>query len=70
MWEFYLAGSEVMFRTGFMNNFQIQMVKDQMAVPLTRDYIGEEEERLRSIDSARRHLSTVPRHSGTAGSGG
>ncbi len=70
MWEFYLAGSEVMFRTGFMNNFQIQMVKDQMAVPLTRDYIGEEEERLRRIDSARRHLSSVPRHSGTAGRGG
>jgi len=67
MWEFYLAGSEVMFRTGFMNNFQIQMVRDQMAVPLTRDYIGEEEERLRRIDSARSHLTTVPRRSGTRG---
>ncbi len=60
MWEFYLAGSEVMFRTGLMNNFQIQMVKDQQAVPLTRDYIHQEEERLRAIDSRLTHLSSIP----------
>ncbi len=60
MWEFYLAASEVMFRTGLMNNFQIQMVRDQQAVPMTRDYMFEEEERLRRIDSGRRHLVSVP----------
>ncbi len=60
MWEFYLAGSEVMFRQGWMNNFQIQMVRDQTALPLTRDYMHREEERLRAIDGKLRHLSSVP----------
>ena len=43
MWEFYLAGSEIAFR--YMNCvvFQIQMAKQQTAVPLTRDYIAETE---------------------------
>ncbi len=59
MWEFYLAGSEAMFRSGLMNNFQIQMVKDQAAVPLTRDYMFEEERRLKEVDS-RRHIRAVP----------
>ena len=58
MWEFYLAASEAMFRSGLMNNFQIQMVKDQEAVPLTRDYMFEEERRLKKID-ARRHIRPV-----------
>jgi cyclopropane-fatty-acyl-phospholipid synthase len=60
MWEFYLAASEAMFRTGLMNNFQIQMVRDQSALPMTRNYMWEEEERLRRIDSQRRHLASVP----------
>jgi len=59
MWEFYLAASEAMFRSGLMNNFQIQMVKDQAALPLTRDYMFEEERRLKGIDS-RRHIRAVP----------
>ncbi len=66
MWEFYLTASEVMFRLGWMNNFQIQMAKDQQAVPLTRDYIAGEEERLRAIDGAHRHLSSVPGRRGRA----
>jgi cyclopropane-fatty-acyl-phospholipid synthase len=39
MWEFYLAGCEVAFR--YMNQmvFQMQITRDQHAVPLTRDYI-------------------------------
>lgn len=40
MWEFYLAGSEAAFRSGHMNVFQIQLVRDQAAVPLTRDYVA------------------------------
>ncbi len=59
MWEFYLAASEAMFRSGLMNNFQIQMVKDQAALPLIRDYMFEEERRLKTIDS-RRHIRAVP----------
>lgn len=47
MWTFYLAGAAAAFRTGGMVNYQIQLAKSRTAVPLTRDYIGEEERRLR-----------------------
>jgi cyclopropane-fatty-acyl-phospholipid synthase len=50
MWEFYLAGSECAFRFGGMNNFQIQFGKNQHVLPLTRDYIHSEEDRLRKIE--------------------
>lgn len=59
MWEFYLAGSECSFRFDFLNNFQIQMVRDRNVLPLTRNYISREEERLRRIDSKRRQLASV-----------
>jgi cyclopropane-fatty-acyl-phospholipid synthase len=59
MWEFYLAGSECAFRYGGMNNFQIQMVRDQQALPITRDYIHDEEDRLRKIEQATPHLKSV-----------
>jgi len=49
-----------MFRAGLMNNFQLQLVKDQQAVPLTRDYIHEQEERLRRKDQKYRHLTPLP----------
>ena len=39
MWEFYLAGSEVAFRNEYQIVLQIQITKNQEAVPLTRDYI-------------------------------
>lgn len=48
MWEFYLAASEMTFRKQGMMNFQIQLTKRQGVVPITRDYIGREEGRLRS----------------------
>ncbi len=51
MWEFYLAASEAVFRFGGMNNFQIQFALNQNALPLTRDYIFEEENRLRALES-------------------
>jgi len=47
MWEFYLAGSESSFRVDGNYVFQIQLAKRQDVVPLTRDYIGEREARLR-----------------------
>jgi cyclopropane-fatty-acyl-phospholipid synthase len=50
MWEFYLAGSECAFRYGGMNNFQIQFGKNQNVLPMTRDYIFAEEDRLRKIE--------------------
>jgi len=46
MWEFYLAGSEASFRSQELMVFQVQLAHDQQAVPLTRDYIAEEEKRL------------------------
>ncbi|MBI0019570.1 class I SAM-dependent methyltransferase [Bartonella sp. W8097] len=51
MWEFYLAASESAFRWQGMMVFQIQLAHKQDAVPLTRDYIGEEEARLKKIDT-------------------
>ena len=60
MWEFYLASSEATFRCGGLNNFQIQFTKSQAALPLTRNYMMEEEERLREIDCRRPRFKTVP----------
>lgn len=51
MWEFYLAGCEMAFRTGSLMVFQIQFAKDRAAVPLTRDYITEKEHEIaRSLE--------------------
>ena len=52
MWEFYLAGGIVMFETGGGCNFQIQYIRDRHAVPITRDYMMEAEQRYRKIDAA------------------
>ncbi len=49
MFEFYLAGSELAFRRESHNVFQIQLTRDQTAVPLTRDYMFDRE---RSISFA------------------
>jgi cyclopropane-fatty-acyl-phospholipid synthase len=43
MFEFYLAGAELSFRRENMIIFQIQLAHSQTAVPLTRDYITENE---------------------------
>ena len=52
MWEFYLAGGIVMFESGAACNYQIQYIRDRHAVPVTRDYLAEAEERYRKIDAA------------------
>ena len=54
MWEFYLAAAEIGFRYENLMVFQLQLTKDQKAVPLTRDYIGEAERQLRLRDVNRR----------------
>jgi cyclopropane-fatty-acyl-phospholipid synthase len=56
MWEFYLAASEMAFRKQNMMNFQVQLTRRQGVVPITRDYIGEEEARLRSRERGNRPL--------------
>jgi cyclopropane-fatty-acyl-phospholipid synthase len=43
-----------------MNNFQIQFVKNQHALPLTRNYMIAEEDRLREIDSRLPRFKSVP----------
>ena len=39
MFEFYLSGSEMSFRAGKHVVFQLQLTRDQAAVPTTRDYM-------------------------------
>lgn len=46
MWLFYLAGAATAFEHGPLVNFQLQLVRDRDAVPITRDYIQHEEQRL------------------------
>jgi cyclopropane-fatty-acyl-phospholipid synthase len=46
MWEFYLSASEAAFRWQDMMVFQIQITKQNDAVPITRDYIGKCEKAL------------------------
>jgi cyclopropane-fatty-acyl-phospholipid synthase len=50
MWQFYLAGSEAAFRYGGMVNWQLQYVKRRDAIPMTRDYMYEESQRLRDSE--------------------
>jgi cyclopropane-fatty-acyl-phospholipid synthase len=60
MWEFYLAGAETAFRYSGLNNFQIQFARNQHVLPMTRNYMIGEEERLRAIDSNSPRLKSVP----------
>ena len=45
MWVFYLAGSETSFRNEGMVVFQMQIVKKIDALPMTRDYMVDDERR-------------------------
>lgn len=47
MWTFYLAGASQAFRFGGLCNYQLQLSRSRIGVPITRDYIIEEERRLR-----------------------
>jgi len=49
MWEFYLAGGVVAFESGSMCNYQLQYVRDRYALPITRDYMAEAEDRYRKL---------------------
>jgi cyclopropane-fatty-acyl-phospholipid synthase len=60
MWEFYLAASECAFRYAGMNNVQIQLCRHQHALPILRDYMQREENRLRARDAGRPRLKSVP----------
>jgi cyclopropane-fatty-acyl-phospholipid synthase len=45
MFEFYLSASELAFRLSDHMNFQIQLTREKMALPLARDYMFEQERR-------------------------
>jgi cyclopropane-fatty-acyl-phospholipid synthase len=60
MWEFYLTSSEASFRYGGLNNFQIQFARHQYVLPITRNYMMEEEERLKAIDSQLPRFKSIP----------
>ncbi len=51
MWEVYLAGGIVMFESGAGCNYQVQYIRDRRALPITRDYMAEAEERYRRADT-------------------
>ncbi|WP_340159772.1 cyclopropane-fatty-acyl-phospholipid synthase family protein [uncultured Hoeflea sp.] len=50
MWELYLSIAECVFLQGSSNVFQLQIGRERDAVPITRDYIGEEETRIAGLE--------------------
>ena len=54
MWQFYLAGAEAAFRHGGLVNWQVQYLRKRDAVPMTRDYMIDEERRLGELAEAPR----------------
>jgi cyclopropane-fatty-acyl-phospholipid synthase len=46
MWEFYLGAAEMSFRARQLMVFQIQLIHQRDAIPLTRDYMTQAETRL------------------------
>lgn len=50
MWEFYLQSCEAGFRWSGLTVFQLQLSREIDAVPITRDYMVREEDRLRELD--------------------
>lgn len=57
MWEFYLAGSETSFRNEGMVVFQFQLAKEMATLPLTRDYMIDDERQLNALPQERRLLA-------------
>ena len=49
MWEFYLSGAIVFFENGSGCNYQLQYIRERGALPITRDYMIDEERRLRAL---------------------
>lgn len=46
LWTFYLSGAATTFEHGGMCNYQIQYVRNRHALPLTRDYLADNERAL------------------------
>ena len=52
LWEFYLAGATMLFETGSGCNYQVQVIRDRRALPITRDYMAQAEARYRRAGAA------------------
>jgi cyclopropane-fatty-acyl-phospholipid synthase len=52
MWEFYLAACEASFRLGQQVVYQFLLTHTVDALPITRDYIAQDEARLRKLEAA------------------
>ena len=52
LWEFYLALSEVAFRTDDVTLYQLQLARHRLDCPMTRSYIEAAEERLKALEPA------------------
>lgn len=50
MWQFNFVGAEQGFRSAALVNFHMQSVKRRDALPMTRDYIGQEVARLSAAE--------------------
>ena len=59
MWEFYLAASETAFRYQNLVVFQVQLVRNVKALPITRDYMFKGERGLveHEADAARPRMA-------------
>lgn len=49
MWIFYLSGATAAFESGGMCNFQIQYIRNRHNVPITRDYMMQDEAKLNAV---------------------
>ncbi|KQV32367.1 cyclopropane-fatty-acyl-phospholipid synthase [Rhizobium sp. Root1203] len=59
MWEFYLAGSEIGFRWDELFVMQIQISKNQFSTPDNRNYIAQNEAKLKEFEATRPPLDKV-----------
>lgn len=58
MWTFYLAGAAMSFEHSGLVNYQLQYARSRRALPLTRDYMLEDERRLIPAMASRRPLES------------
>jgi cyclopropane-fatty-acyl-phospholipid synthase len=62
MFEFYLSGAELAFRRMGHMNWQLQLTREQAALPITRDYIWQTERQsvIRALTGGGIHSQSPP----------
>jgi cyclopropane-fatty-acyl-phospholipid synthase len=61
MWEFYLCGGIAMFESGAGCNYQVQYIRNRRALPITRDYMIEDEKRLKAKSNGATKKGPAPK---------